>query len=162
MGTEGGRFDALPGKATGSWRKGLRQLWSGWQRPAECTQAFERARMRQAAHRSTSSSSSRSAGMAMGGGVFEQRSGAGAAVFTQQRGLSTAGAVSLSRRPRRPTVTTLHRMEISSRSRRMAELVKDKDADSWLDGKHGFPRFYLMQLHAHGLTSSTGSRTTPG
>ena len=149
MGTEGGRFDALPGKATGSWRKGLRQLWSGWQRPAECTQAFERARMRQAAHRSTSSSSSRSAGMAMGGGVFEQRSGAGAAVFTQQRGLSTAGAVSLVK-----TAKTADRYNFAP----YGDLVsvapdgenwsKDKDADLvGFDGKHGFPRFYLMQLY---------------
>ena len=42
-GVAGGRYDLLPGKTAGAWRKGLRQLWSGWQRPETCIEAFRRA-----------------------------------------------------------------------------------------------------------------------
>lgn len=154
MGCDGGRFDALPGKATGSWRKGLRQLWSGWQRPQECIEAFGRASRRRAAASGVKGSrptlattTAASAATPTVTASATARSSGSAAM--RQRGLCTASASPLVK------VATTATRETFAPFGDLVSVAPDggvwsaeTDADLvGFDGKQGFPRFYLMALY---------------
>ena len=113
-----------------------------------------------------SSSSSRSAGNGDGReGLLEQRSGAGAAVFTQQRGLSTAGAVSLVK-----TAKTADRYNFAPYGDLVSVAPDGENWSAWTrtptssasTASTASRASTSCSCTAHGLTSSTGSRTTPG
>ena len=115
-GADGGRYDDAAGGA-GAWRWGLRRLWSGWQRPRECVEAFERACQRNDAAR-------------------RRRVVDAAAVGDTAKFARTATRENFA--PFGDLVGIAPDGENWS---------VEKDADLvGFDGRHGFPRFYLMAL----------------
>ena len=155
MGRDGGRFDALPGNGTGAWRKGLRQLWSGWQRPRECLEAYERAKKRQDAHRGLSTSRHSAARHSTGPAASQAAPAMAASRVVHattgwaQRNLSTgtaaAALVKVAQTATRENFGPFG--DLVSTSPDGTNWSEDTDAALvGFDGAQGFPRFYLMEL----------------
>lgn len=147
-GVAGGRYDALPGHGVGSWRKGLRQLWSGWQRPHECVGAFVRARQRRLASSKGVAAAGATAGSRLPPATTGSATLCHAPQQQQRRGLAIASSSSLVKMATTATRDNFGAFgDLVTTAPDGQNWAADTDAElAGYDGSQGFPRLYLMQL----------------